>query len=319
MASTPTRIELRHLRYFLAVADELHFRRAAERLHMAQPPLSQAIRAIEHELGVQLFDRTSRSVSLTEAGRVFAADARSLLAGVDFAIGEARRAAVDQAVIQIGCVPDAPIAHLHRFLAGLREILPDAQPRLRNLASLDQASELRAGHLDLGILHDPGLRPDIDTTPVFAGEPMTALVPATHRLAELPAISPDDLADEPLVMFPRTANAALHDRVLAIIAGIGYRPRAVLEAPGADRRDLELAVAEGRGIALVPATREASGEEVVTQRPLDRLVPMPDSVLAWRGDPPRLLRQALGPIRELARELHRTTTLKRDPATRPRS
>ncbi len=314
MDSTPKRIDLRHLRYFLAVADELHFRRAAERLHMAQPPLSQAIRVLENELGVRLFERNSRSVSLTEAGRVFAEDVRSVLAGMDFAIGEARQAGAEHPVLRIGCIPATPIGNLHRFLMGLHEIAPETQPLTRHLPSFEQIPELRAGHLDLGIFHDAGRYPGIETTPVFAGQPMRALVPASHRLAMLRAVSADDLADEPLVMFPRAANAALYDRVLAIIAGIGYRPPVVLEAPGTDRRDMALAVAEGLGVALIPTIKKAAGDGVVVTRPLDQLVPMPDLVVAWRTTPPRLLRAALEPLRDLARDLHRATTAQRDQA-----
>jgi DNA-binding transcriptional LysR family regulator len=315
MASAPTRIELRHLRYFLAVADELHFRRAAERLHMAQPPLSQAIRALEIELGVQLFERNSRSVTLTEAGRLFAEEARSLLAGVDFAVEEVRRVGADRPVLRVGCIAATPITLLHQFLAGLHETLPAAQPRMRHLPSFEQVGELRAGQLDLGIFYDAGRHRGIDSTPVFAGEPMMALLPASHRLASLPVVPAEELADEPLVMFPRDANAALYDRMLAILAGIGYRPPVVVEAPGTDQRDMALAVAEGLGVALLPATRKATGDNVVAARPLDRLAAMPDMVLAWRETPPRLLRQALGPIRELARNLHQLTTAQRDQAS----
>jgi DNA-binding transcriptional LysR family regulator len=301
MASAPHRIELRHLRYFLAVADELHFRRAAERLHMAQPPLSQAIRALEIELGVQLFERNSRSVTLTEAGRLFAVE-------------EVRRAGADRPILRVGCIAATPITFLHQFLAGLHETLPAAQPRMRHLPSFEQVSELQAGQLDLGIFYDAGRHRGIESTPVFAGEPMMALLPGSHRLASLPVVPAEELADEPLVMFPRAANAALYDRMLAILAGIGYRPPVVVEAPGTDRRDMALAVAEGLGVALLPATRRAIGDDVVAARPLDRLAAMPDMVVAWRATPTRLLRQALEPIRELARNLHQLTTAERDRA-----
>jgi DNA-binding transcriptional LysR family regulator len=149
---------------------------------------------------------------------------------------------------------------------------------------------------------------------VFAGEPMMALLPSSHRLASFPVVPAEELADEPLVMFPRDANAPLYDRMLAILAGIGYRPPVVVEAPGTDLRDMALAVAEGLGVALLPATRRATGDDVVATRPLDRPAAMPDMVVAWRATPPRLLRQALEPIRELAHNLHRLTTAQRDQA-----
>ena len=131
-------IELRHVRYFLVVAEELHYGRAAKRLHMAQPPLSRAIRRLESELGVRLLERTSRSVSLTAAGRVFAEEAREILSSVDFAIREARStAAAEGATIRLGCVPHAPIDRLHRFLTGLRAIVPGAHTVVEHAASDD--------------------------------------------------------------------------------------------------------------------------------------------------------------------------------------
>src|SRR3954454_21826940 len=110
-------IELRHLRYFLAVFEELHFGRAAERLHIAQPPLSQAIRRLETELGVRLLHRTSRIVIATEPGKVFAEEARKVLAAFDLSVSEARRAAGLPSVVRIGCSPFLPIESLQAFLA----------------------------------------------------------------------------------------------------------------------------------------------------------------------------------------------------------
>ncbi len=312
--SRPAMVDLRQLRYFLAVADELHFGHAAERLHMAQPPLSQAIRKLEANLGVRLLDRDSRSVSLTEPGRVFAEEARRVLADVDFAVGETRRAAVDPTtIVRIGCAPPVPIARLHRFLTGLREILPSVRPLVKHQIALKQVHDLRAGELDLGIFLDAGTHPEIETAPVFAGEPMMALVPTRHRLARTCVVSPEDMAGEPLVMFPRAANAGLHDRILGSLAAAGYRQPTVLAASGPDQRDVALAVADGLGVALVPATQEADVERMVlTKRPLNPGVMMPDTLIAWRANPPRQARDVLGSVRALADNLHRATTAERD-------
>jgi DNA-binding transcriptional LysR family regulator len=302
-------VELRHLRYFLAVAEELHYGRAAKRLHMAQPPLSHSIRRLESELGVRLLERTSRSVSLTAAGRVFAEEARGILSGVEFAIREARSAAAAQnATIRLGCVPDAPIDRLHRFLTGLRAIVPEAHMVVEHAASHDQVEKLNAGEIDLAIVHNTAATADIVTAPVFAGQPLVALLPAAHRAAALPAVSPNDLAGEPLLVFPGDASVTLHGWIRRVAASAGYRVSKVIEGGGADLRDAALAVADGLGIALVPATVPPAVEPIVAQRPLQPAIAMPDCVLAWRPHPPRVLQDALERVRVLAGDLHRTTS-----------
>lgn len=302
-------IELRHVRYFLVVAEELHYGRAAKRLHMAQPPLSRAIRRLESELGVRLLERTSRSVSLTAAGRVFAEEAREILSSVDFAIREARStAAAEGATIRLGCVPHAPIDRLHRFLTGLRAIVPGAHTVVEHAASDDQVQKLNSGEIDLAIVHDTAATEDVVTARVFAGEPLVALLPAGHRAAALPAVSPNDLAGEPLFAFPGEASATLDGWIRRMAAAAGYRLSSMIEGYGADPRDAALAVAGGLGIALVPATVPPAAEPIVDQRPLQPPITMPDSVLAWRPHPPRMLQDAFEPVRALAGDLYRTTS-----------
>jgi DNA-binding transcriptional LysR family regulator len=302
-------IELRYLRYFLAVAEELHYRRAAERLHIAQPPLSRAIRRLEGQLGVGLLDRTSRSVSLTAAGRVFAEEARDILSSVEFAVREARfAAAAEDTTIRVGCVLDAPIDGLHRFLTGLREIVPGARTAVEHAASHDQVHQLRSGKIDLAIVHDTASIEDIPATPIFAGQPLVALVPAAHPAAGLPAVSPDDLAHEPIFAFPGEASETLYGWIRTMAVAAGYRLPEMIEGRTAHTRDATLAVADGLGVALVPAASPHAADHIVAQRLLRPAIPMPDAVLAWRPHPPRLLRDALEPVRELARHLHRTTS-----------
>ncbi len=134
MDSSQINIELRHLRYFLAVSDELHFRRAAERLHIAQPPLSHAIRRLEAELGVRLFERTSRAVTPTDAGRVFADEARNVLQSVERAIAEARRTGAPDSRWRIGCVPYLSVEMVLSFLAELRTLAPDSRADVAQLS-----------------------------------------------------------------------------------------------------------------------------------------------------------------------------------------
>ena len=144
ITSVSTTIDLRHLRYFLAVSEELHFGRAARRLHLTQPPLSHAIRRLEEELGVRLLDRTSRSVALTDAGRVFADEGRKMLAAFQRAVEEARRAGGVGTTVRIGCVPALPIERLLAYIEALRDREPDVSIRVAHLLTLEQEKRLRA-------------------------------------------------------------------------------------------------------------------------------------------------------------------------------
>jgi DNA-binding transcriptional LysR family regulator len=303
----PIGIELRHLRYFLAVSEELHFGRAADRLHIAQPPVSQAVRRLEDELGVQLFERTSRAVALTEAGRVFAEQARSVIATFDLAVADARRAGGAGVPLRVGCIPRLPITQLLRFLDALTERDPSSPTEVLHLLTLPQVQQLRAGRLDVGIFDHAENHAEIEVEPLFAGEPLAAFVPPDHRLAGEHVLGPDELRDEVLVVFPRHVNAALHERLLQSITGAGYGFTHVLEAGGGDPRDVMLAVAEGRGVSLAPHSMSDVGEAgaIVVRRPLEPPVAAPETVVAWRANPPRRLAEILATVREIARELRR--------------
>jgi DNA-binding transcriptional LysR family regulator len=298
-------IELRHLRYFLAVYEELHFGRAAERLHMAQPPLSQAIRKLEEELGVQLLQRTSRVVTATEAGRVFADEARKIFSALDRAVLEARRAGGLGAALRIGCIPSLPIDRLLRFLGALHALAPDVQTRVTHLPFLEQARLLRTGELDVGLFHDVDGYPDVQVEPLFPGEPLAVLLPPDHRLATEQTLGPDDLRDEMLICFPRSSNPPLYDRLLSLLENEGYTFQGLRDAGGANERDLMLGVADGLGVAIVPFSLVEVNEAgaIVIRRALDPPLAMPDTVVAWRADPPRHLTPALDTVRKVAHEL----------------
>jgi DNA-binding transcriptional LysR family regulator len=298
-------IEIRHLRYFLAVYEELHFGRAAEQLHMAQPPLSQATRKLEEQLGVQLLERTSRVVTPTEAGRVFAENARRVLASLDLAVAAAQRAAPQATDLRIGCVHDLPLERLLRFLAALTEHDPTVQPRVTHLPSVEQVRRLRRGELDLGVFHDGREHSDIETELLFAGEPMVALLASEQPLAAKQVIGPDDLRDEVMVSFLRAADPSLHDRMLAAIDKAGYRFRGVYEAAGADTRDLLPPVAQNMGVAFAPSSFPEIGEAGVgvARRVLDPAPSMPETVVAWPASPQRWPNALLDTIRAVARKL----------------
>jgi DNA-binding transcriptional LysR family regulator len=300
-------IELRHLRYFLAVSEELHFGRAAQRLHIAQPPLSQAIRKLEHELGVSLLRRTSRVVTQTEAGRVFAEEARNVLAAFDRAVAEARKAGGVGTKLRIGCALNLAIERLLRFLTALHEIEPALEAHVTHLAAPQQVEGLRRGDLDLGIFFYAEEYDDLEMSPLFAGEHMAVYLPRNHRLAAREVLGPSDLADETLVTFPREANPALHDHLLTSFGEAGYRFSSVEEAGGVNTRDLMVAVAERSGVTFWPSIGEGGGETgtIVIARELDPPLAMPDTVVAWATIPERLPGALIASVRDLAYVLRR--------------
>jgi DNA-binding transcriptional LysR family regulator len=310
MARPPVAIELRHLRYFLAVFEELHFGRAAEQLHIAQPPLSQAIRKLENELGVQLLQRTSRVVAPTEAGRALAEEARKVLAGFELAVTETRRAGGAGTTLRIGYVPYLPIGPLLRLLNALHEREPAWQTQVTHLFALDQLALLRRGELDLGIFPATEEHAEVATEPLFAGEPLAAFLPAEHRLAAKLVLGPADLDEEILLTGQRAANPALYDRMLALMQAAGYRFARVREMSGTSGRDLMLGVAGGLGITLALASLreidEAGG--IVIRRPLDPPLAMPDTVVAGPANAPRRLATLLADVRDVARELRDART-----------
>ncbi len=301
-------IQLRHLRYFLMVSEELHFGHAAERLHMAQPPLSQAIRKLEEELGVQLLARTSRATALTDAGRVFAKHSRKVLASLDVAIAETRRAAGGGSSLQIGYPPYLPLELLLHFLEGLQRREPQLRPEVRHLVASEQIRQLHRSELDLGIFPSAVTPPQLQTQPLFPGEPLVAFVGTENPLAEQPVLRPDDVAGETLVSFREQSNPALAAWLREQMDQNGYRFRDLREI-GNDTRDSILAVAEGQGVALLPRSASVTAEEgtIVVARPLEPPLMMPDTVVAWRTRPPSKLRELSNDIRDLARKLHETT------------
>ena len=307
-------IELRHLRYFLAVSEELHFGRAAQRLHIAQPPLSQAIRKLEQELGVSLLRRTSRVVTQTEAGRVFAEEARTVLASFDRALAEARKAGGVGTKLRIGCAVNLAIERLLRFLTALHETEPALEAHVTHLSAFEQVARLRRGDLDLAIFFHAEEYDDLEMSPVFSGEPLAVYLPLDHRLAAREVLGPSDLAGETLVTFPREANPALHDHLLASFGAAGYRFTNVEEAGGLNARDLMVAVAERSGAAFWPVIGEGSETNTIaTARALDPPLTMPDTVVAWATIPERLPAALIESIRGLADRLRRESDSEYEP------
>ena len=217
--------ELRHLRYFAAVAEELNFSRAAERLHMAQPPLSAAIRQLEGELGVELFTRTSREVKLTDAGRAFLDGARRTLAEADRAVEDARRAAAgDTGRLRIGYSWSMSFDTLPALGRAFRTGHAGVDLLAQHMWNAQMAPALANGSIDVAISLCPEIVSGLELTPIRR-ERLIVLLPHGHSLAGEQAIPLSSLADEEFVLFPREIGPRLHDAFMAIYRRAGFEPR----------------------------------------------------------------------------------------------
>jgi DNA-binding transcriptional LysR family regulator len=244
-------MELRHLRYFVAVAEELHFRRAAERLHVAQPAVSEQVRKLEQELGVRLFDRTQRSVSLTIAGTALLEEARHVLRHAEVAC-QAARSAGDRATmrLRIGYLADSLPGSVPRALRQLAVSTPTVQVDLETGPALRLIEELRARRLDAVVAALPAPTNGLRVTPL-GDQHALAVLPVTHPHAVDDAVALDLLAPERLVVLPREVNPAFHNAVVGICRDAGLAPTLVT-VPEPRIEHVLLSVAAGAGMALVP-------------------------------------------------------------------
>src|SRR5579862_2383821 len=225
-------MELRQLRYFVAVAEELHFRRAAERLHISQPPLSHQIHQLETEMGCLLLARTRRRVELTPAGAAFLRDARAILAELDTAVATARSIATGQSGrLRINFVGSALLSLVPGTVQRFREDRPGVEVELRERATVDQVRAVLDGVVDLGLVRPPIEDHAALRVQAVLREPSVAAVPAGHPLAGRDSLRLADVAPEPLVLFPRDQAPGLHDLIISALAGTGAAPRVVQYAP----------------------------------------------------------------------------------------
>ena len=242
-------IELRLLRQFVAVAEELHFRRAAERLHMAQPPLSAAIRRLEDEIGATLLIRGSRHVALTAAGAVLLQEARRVLATLEGGVARTRLAASGR-VGTLDLTFLSNCAVLPAALRGFRLACPEVDLRLHEASTADQVARLLDGTADVGLLRPPGTpAPELAFERVLS-QPLRLAVPADHALAAAATVALEDLADAGFVATPREKGAGFHDFVLDICRRAGFAPRIVQRAR--QMHTVKALVASGVGVAMVP-------------------------------------------------------------------
>lgn len=246
-------MELRHIRYFVAVAEECHFGRAAERLHIAQPPLSQQIKQLESDLGVVLLTRSTRKVELTPAGQRYLERARAILAAVDAAGEEASRVAAGElGRLAIGFTGSATYDLLPSLARVLRSDFPGIELDLRGeMLTPDQVDALVDHSLDLGFLRPPVRHADIEVR-VLRREPLIAVVPEAHPLASVSSVKLVDLRDETFITYPSHHRSVVYEAVLDACERVGFIPTEVHEV--GETSTLVSFVAAGLGVALVPAS-----------------------------------------------------------------
>ena len=291
-------MELRHLRYFVAVAEELHFGRAAERLHVSQPPLSQQIKQLEEEVAVRLFDRTKRWVRLTSGGRQFLEQARQVLAQADSAVIAARRAMGGECDhLSVACAPWAKLMAVPHILRTFSRLQPAIHIDIQTLDSVRQVRAIRTRSVDVGFMCPGSREGDIQMEALIA-RPLVVALPSNHRLAARGRLSPRDLAGESYVMLAPDVAPVYAEIVTEYWekTGVTMRERLKVDQPHAV---IDL-VAAGTGFALVPSSVQEYEKKRIVCRRLDPAPPELGLSLAWaRGvDSP-----AINALLEAARQV----------------
>ncbi len=273
-------MEFRQLEYFIAVAEELHFGRAARRMNISQPPLSMQIKNLEEELGARLFHRTSRRVELTRAGRVFLRGAREVLKKAVDTAAETRDVALGNAGrISVGFVGPAMEGGLPRALRLFRERHPRIKLALNELATSEQLKAITAGRLQVGFIrpfeHDlSGFRSE----PLWQ-EPYTLVMRPESPLSKRKRVPLEALREEPLIMFPRSEHPGLYDRLTESFLKAGFQPRISQEAR--TKHTTVALVAAGIGVALVPESTARLSRQDIVHRPVDGDLPMVEISMVW--------------------------------------
>jgi DNA-binding transcriptional LysR family regulator len=299
-------LELRHLRYFIAVATELHFGRAAEKLHIAQPPLSHQIRQLETELEFELFTRTKRSVVLTPAGQAFLLQVNQIFQQLEQAIEIGRKTSRGElGHISIGFVGSATYNILPVMLQQFRDRYPEVQIELHELTTDRQLIWLREGKIDVGLMRPPIVEPDVTSEIVFE-ESLVIALPTHHPLANLDSIDLRLLAREPFILFPRQLAPGLYDPIVAICQAAGFSPVVVQEC--IQMQTTISLVSANLGVSIVPESIQQVQRSGVVYKPIqdltangsNQLLRLATMAIVWRtnDDSPTVSR-----LREIVRGL----------------
>lgn len=296
MAGVPT-VELRHLRYFCAVADEQHFGRAAARLALSQPALSVQIKQLEETVGTRLFDRHSRHVTLTDAGRVFDESARRILREVESAVAATRRASTGETgTLRLGFGPSLMQATLAQVMRAYGLRYPDVRVDLRELPAAEQGAALLRGELDVAFMRGAQQDPRLDVQP-FAREPLLIAVNREHPRATAKRLPLAALAHDPWVLFPRVIAPQLYDQVLRLCREAGFVPHVVQES-----REVYTTVGlvgAGIGVTIVPQNIARMSWPDIVYRPIPR-ASVQLSIVRPSGPVRPVVRTFLDVVREIA-------------------
>lgn len=273
-------MDYRHLRYFVAVAEELHFTRAAARVHISQQPLSQQIKKLENELGVDLFRRTSRSVELTEAGRVFLGEVRGLFAQTERAVKRAKQAANGElGELTVGYSGSTLYNVMPESVRLFSERYPEVTLKLRELCTPEQEEALLSDVLDVGLLALPVSSLELAYETLLS-DPLVAALPAHHPLTRYPQVAMYDLRREPFVLYERAQKMLFHDLVVSLCYDAGFTPR-VTQYATTEQAVVGL-VAAGAGVAIVTASQRHLERAGVAYRALRDVTTTVEIAVAWR-------------------------------------
>lgn len=274
-------MELRQLKYFAAVAEELHFGRAAKRMNISQPPLSMQIRNLEEELGIRLFNRTSRQVELTAAGEVFLTRVKQILSALDSAVESARQAGHGNiGRLAVGFIGPAMDVFLPEIIRGFQNRYPKITLTLTESGTRRQIEDLYAGRIQVGFArlyrHEPAGLADL----VIRRESYVLAVPCDHPLAGKKKVVLSQLKNEPFIMYPRSVQPQLYDSMMACFKNSGFTPKIVQEAR-TKHTTIALVVA-GLGVAVVPSSSKCIGRKGVVFLDLDASLPHIEISMLWR-------------------------------------
>ncbi|MEL6815357.1 MAG: LysR substrate-binding domain-containing protein [Cyanobacteria bacterium J06598_3] len=278
-------MNLRQLRYFLAVADELHFGRAAKRLNMAQPPLSAQIKQLETNLGVLLFERTKRRVNLTAAGKVLQQEAQQVLMAVEIAAHKTQQAGLgERGRVSVAFVSSAMYSILPPWLSAFSQQYPAVELVLQEATVIEQVEGLLAHRIDIGFVRPPIMHPlaaEKIARKTVLQEPLLASLPKTHRLSAAEKVTLAELAPEGFIFIPRHLATDMHDKIISFCAQANFSPRVVQTA---DQLQTVLGlVAAQIGIAILPAAAQKLQREGVCYRQFAEAAPTTEVVMIWRN------------------------------------
>ena len=286
-------MELRHLRYFVAVAEELHFGRAAKRLCITQQPLSRQIKDLEEELGVELFYRTKRTVRITEVGETFLKEARKTLKQADYSVKLVKQASQGKiGRITVGFTGSALNVVLPATVRQFKKLYPQVELTLKQLQTIEQVEALHAKQIDLGFLHPPIDDKTLILETIYQ-ERLVVALPDTHPLAKdgLVAISLKQLANESFILFPRHLGSVLYDRIISLCQQTGFSPKVIQEA--IPQQTILGLVAAGIGVSLIHSSVRTLGRTGVIFKDLIEPTPILETAAAWTPNATNLVLPSL--------------------------